>query len=118
MTRFCVMYGMLVRCMGQALAAVLVSGVVLAVAAASGFLARLSGEVPPSLRNAAVAGIGLYIALVGLQNAKLVTNGGLGDLEDGAVWLFISGFCLLLFLETIGCQNGVLTAMVIVSAVA
>ena len=96
----------------------LIAGVVLAVAAASGFLTRLSGVVPPSLRNAAVAGIGLFIALVGLQNAKLVTNGALGDLEDSGVWLFVFGFCLMLFLETIGCQNGVLTTMVIVSAIA
>ena len=102
----------------QALAAVLISGVVLAVAAASGVLTRLSGVVPPSLRNAAIAGIGIFIALVGLQNAKLITNGALGDLEDGGVWLFIFGFCLLLFLETIGCQNGVLITMVSISAIA
>ena len=62
--------------------------------AGSGVLTRLSGFVPESLRIAAVAGIGVFISLVGATNVKLIEAGAIGNLEDPAIWLFVGGACI------------------------
>ncbi|MFO8072210.1 MAG: NCS2 family permease [Polyangia bacterium] len=73
-----------------ALAGVLLSGVVFAVLSLFGLRERLIATVPKTLVRAVTAGIGLFIAFIGLQKAGLVVDDeatlvALGDLGSPAV---------------------------------
>lgn len=55
-----------------ALGAVLISGIVFFVLAVTGVVNWIDNAVPGSLKKAVAAGIGLFIALIGLKNAGIV----------------------------------------------
>ena len=79
-----------------ALAATFVSGLVFLVLALTGAREAIIDAIPMPLKLAVSAGIGLFIAFIGLQNAGLVvadeaTIVGLGDLSQGTTLLAIFG---------------------------
>ncbi len=55
-----------------ALAAVFISGFVFLVLSVFGFIEQIDKAVPVSLKRAVAAGIGLFIALIGLKNAGII----------------------------------------------
>jgi AGZA family xanthine/uracil permease-like MFS transporter len=55
-----------------ALGAVFVSGVIFLILSAAGLREMIFNSVSPSMRNTIAAGIGLFIAFIGLQNAGLI----------------------------------------------
>jgi len=55
-----------------ALGAVFVSGIIFLVLSAAGLREMIFNSVSPSMRNTIAAGIGLFIAFIGLQNAGLI----------------------------------------------
>lgn len=60
---------------------------------------RIVDSLPDTIKNAISAGIGLYIAFIGLQNAGIVTNSdatlvNLGDITQGPALLGIIGIVL------------------------
>ncbi|MEG0664749.1 MAG: NCS2 family permease, partial [Clostridia bacterium] len=77
--------------------------------------------IPPVLKHAVTAGIGLFIAFIGLSNAGIVVNGAtilsLGNLTDPLVLLTIFGLLLASVLLAKNVKGAFLLAMVIVSAV-
>ena len=84
----------------QALAAVLISGIVFLVLSLTGVRSWLVAGIPPSLRSAIVAGIGLFLAIIALKNAGIVVDHpatlvGLGDLGAGGPLLACLGFFLI-----------------------
>ncbi|OCA82264.1 permease [Bacillus sp. FJAT-27225] len=92
----------------QALAAVLIAGIVFVLAAVTNGAAWLSRSIPQSMIHAMTAGIGLFIAFLGLKNGGLIVpNEGtfvaLGSLRDpGALTTLLSLAILLpLFLRNI-----------------
>ncbi len=62
-----------------ALAVVFVSGVIFILLTATGARAAILQAIPPGVRNAIPAGIGLFIALIGLNNAGVV------DINQGPI---------------------------------
>jgi adenine/guanine/hypoxanthine permease len=82
-----------------ALGAVAVAGIVFVLTAGIGLRERLITAIPPSIKHAIAAGIGLLIALVGLQWAGLIvaapgTLVALGDLRTRPVLLAIGALAL------------------------
>lgn len=82
-----------------ALAAVLVSGILFLLLSLVGIRERLIASVPKPLVRAIAAGIGLFIAFIGLEHAGIVTGHPetlvtLGDLTDPPVLLSSVGLLL------------------------
>jgi len=78
---------------------VVVHGLVLALLGWRGWAGRLAGAVPPALRRGVGAGVGLLVALVGLQQAGLVVPSAATLLTAGSLWeprVFAAGFGILL----------------------
>lgn len=83
----------------QRLGAVFVSGVVFLVITLVGIRAWLANAVSPSMKHSFAAGIGLFLAFIGLFEAGLVRGGQavpvqLGDVRSTTVLLAIGGFVL------------------------
>lgn len=76
--------------------------------------------IPPSLKHAVSAGIGLFIALIGCKNAGLIVavagrnNLAFGDLSSPKVILAAIGFTLVLILKTLK-VNGYMIIAIFVS---
>ncbi len=87
-----------------ALAAVLVEGVVFIVLSLTNVREAIFNAIPLQLKHAVTVGIGLYIAFIGLQNAKIVVDGSTlvtlfsfkGSVENGT--FFTQGICVVLAL--------------------
>ena len=95
-------------CMGMgytwqfALTAVLIEGIIFIILTLTNVREAVLEAIPMSLRNAICAGIGLYIAFIGLQSSGVVvynesTLVSLGDITSGSpllaiIGLFITGF--------------------------
>ncbi len=82
-----------------ALGAVFISGVVFLILTVTRVREMIIESVPESLKSAIGAGIGLFIALIGLINAGIVVDNpatlvGLGNLKDSAVMLALVGLVI------------------------
>lgn len=94
-----------------ALAAVFISGLIFVVITITGLRQMIVNAIPMSLKRAISAGIGLFIALIGLSNAGIVTQGNgtvvsLGDFGSPTLLLAVFGLVLvvaLLCLKVKGC---------------
>ena len=77
-------------------------------------------SIPLELRSAIAAGIGLFLALIALQNAGIVaanpaTMVGLGDLSSPAALLAILGFFLIIGMEALRITGAVLISILVVT---
>lgn len=85
----------------EALAAVFVSGILFIIVSVSGLRKIVINAIPKSLKLAIGAGIGFFIAFIGLKNAGIVvdhpaTYVGLGNLANPTVLLGLFGIMLIL----------------------
>ncbi len=83
-----------------ALAAVMVEGVLFLVLAATGVRTALLRAIPTSIKVATMAGIGLFLAIIGFQNAGLVVDHPatlvtLGDVSSPVVLLSLAGLMVM-----------------------
>jgi AGZA family xanthine/uracil permease-like MFS transporter len=88
----------------QALAAVFCSGVLFLLISISPLRAYLINAIPRSLKFGIGAGIGLFLAIIGLKNAGIVVDNpatlvGLGDLKSAPVLLALLTFTLMIALD-------------------
>jgi len=88
----------------QALAAVLCSGILFLIISLSPLRAYLINAIPRSLKFGIGAGIGLFLAIIGLKNAGIVVDNpatlvGLGDLKSAPVLLALLTFTLMIGLD-------------------
>jgi AGZA family xanthine/uracil permease-like MFS transporter len=88
-----------------ALGAVFISGIIFLILTISNIRQAIIHAVPQSLRSAIGAGIGLFIATIGLRNAGLIVSNPdtlvtLGDLSDPSVQLVLFGLVFTGFLIT------------------
>lgn len=89
-----------------ALAAVFIEGVIFILLSLTNVRTAIFEAIPMSLKTAVSVGIGFYIAIIGLQNANIVTNGlslfsiegyiSANGLEAGAVGMSDVGITVLL----------------------
>ena len=92
-------------CMGMgyswqfALTAVLIEGIIFILLTVTNLREAIVNAIPTSLKNAIGAGIGLFIAFIGLQNAGIIANSDatlvtLGDVTSGAPLLAVIGLAV------------------------
>ena len=86
----------------QGLAAVTISGVVLVLVTASSVRRMVLDGLPENIKTAITAGVGLFIALIGLKSSGIIiaTETGLflGNFKESSVQLSVSGLLLMLIL--------------------
>ncbi len=104
----------------SALALVFVNGVIFLALSLGGIREKIVRSIPPFLKAAICAGIGLFIAFVGLKNGGLVvahpaTFVAFGDLTQGSVALFAVGILLTCVLVARGTPAAILISMAIIA---
>ena len=103
-----------------ALSGTLVSGVVFFVLAVSGVREKIINAIPQPLKFATGAGIGLFIAFIGLQNAGIIvgyeaTLVTLGDLGAPTTLLAIFGLVITALMLVRGIRGGVFYGIIATS---
>lgn len=83
-----------------ALTAVLLEGIIFILLTITNLREKIVDALPLTLRNAIGAGIGLFIAFIGLQNAGIIVNNdatllSLGDITSGSALLGIIGLLVI-----------------------
>lgn len=106
----------------QALAGVFVSGVIFLLLTASGIREIIINAIPSGLKHAVGAGIGLFIAFVGLKGAGIVVSDpatfvNLGDLHDGNTLLAVAGIVITAILLTRKIKGAIFYGIVITSII-
>ncbi len=101
-----------------ALGAIFVSGAIFIAVSSFGFREKLIEAIPESLRYAIAVGIGLLIALVGLEWAVLVVDKpvvllGLGDLTSKPVLLSLFGVMCISVLLTLEVKGAIMWGIII-----
>ncbi len=99
-----------------ALAVVFVSGILFLVLSLTGARTHLINAIPKSMKLAMGAGIGLFIAFIGLANAGIVQSDpatlvSIGDFTQPTVLLAAFGICLAVALHVKKVPGGILIAM-------
>lgn len=107
----------------QALAAVFISGVLFVVLSVVGARKAIVQALPMSLKLAITAGIGAFLALIGMKNAGIVvandaTAVGLGDFSSPSVWLALIGLVLTAILMKLKVTGAILWGILATTAVA
>lgn len=104
------------------LAAVFVSGVLFMIISLTGIRKIVINAIPKNLKLSIGAGIGFFIAFIGLQNAGIVVNNdavlvGLGDLTAPTVLLAVFGILVTFALLARKVSAGVFYGLVITAVV-
>ena len=106
----------------HALAAVFISGLFFLLLTLTGLREKLINAIPMELKLAVGAGIGLFIAFIGMQNAHIIVKNdatlvGIGNLHEPEVLLAIFGIIVTVILMVRGIKGGVFYGMVLTSIV-
>jgi len=96
-----------------ALTAVFLEGIIFLILTLFNIRELIVNAIPISLKHAVSAGIGLFIAFIGLQNAGLIVNNdatlvGLGDMGSPAVLIAVGGILLTAVLLTLRVKGALL----------
>ncbi|MFF5037792.1 NCS2 family permease [Nocardia salmonicida] len=100
-----------------ALSGTLLSGIIFFVLAITKVRERILNAIPLQMKFAVGAGIGLFVAFLGLKNAGIVVNSDstlvtLGDLTDGTTLLALFGLIVTVVFLVIGWHGAVLYGIV------
>ncbi|WP_017186759.1 NCS2 family permease [Alkalibacillus haloalkaliphilus] len=100
-----------------ALAGVLASGVIFMILTLTGVREKVINAIPNNLKLAVGAGIGLFIAFIGLTNVGIIESDpdtylALGDLTNPYTLLAIFGVVATVILLTLGLKGGVFYGMI------
>ncbi len=106
----------------QALAGVLVSGIIFLILAISGIRETIINAIPQGLKYAVAAGIGLFIAFIGLKNSGIIVSNeatyvALGAFDDGGVLLALFGIIVTALLMVRKIHGGIFYGIVITAVV-
>ncbi len=101
-----------------ALTAVFVEGIIFIIISAFKAREQILNGIPNNLKNGISAGIGLFVAFIGLQNANIIianksTKVGLGDFGTPQVALALIGFLIIVILSHYNVKGAVLWGILI-----
>jgi len=101
----------------EALAAVLISGILYLIISVTGLRAKVVAAIPLSLKYAIGAGIGFFIAYIGLVNVGIIVQGAgtptsLGDLSNPVALLALFGIVLTIILLALKVRAAVFFGLV------
>ena len=107
----------------QALAAVLVSGIVFLVLSVTPARRYIINSIPKSMKLGVGAGIGLFLAIIGFQNAGIIVDNpatlvGLGDIASSPVLLAGLGFIIMAVLSNRNIPGSIIIGILAVSVIA
>src|SRR5690625_4380854 len=105
-----------------ALSGVLVSGIIFMILTISGLREKIINYIPANLKMAVGAGIGLFIAFIGFQNAGIIVGNeatlvSIGDLTEPRVLLAVFGIIISVILLSLKFRGGIFYGMIITSIV-
>ena len=105
----------------QGLTAVFVSSILFFIFSISRIRAWLLESIPSALQAGITAGIGLFLAMIGLTSAGIIianpdTIVGLGSISSPEVLLACAGLILIAGLEYRGIKGGILLGILLISA--
>lgn len=111
---------------GGAMGLVLLEGVIILLLVLTGFRKAVFDAVPPFLKTAIAVGIGLFIAFLGLYNAKFVTTatgtpvqlGNDGSLTGWPTFVFVTGLLLMFVLWVRKVPGAILISIVFATVLA
>ena len=115
-------------CMGMgyswqfALTAVFIEGLIFILLTLTNLREAIVNAIPASLKNAIGAGIGLFIAFIGLQNAGVIVNNdatlvSLGDITSGAPLLALIGLVVTGWLTVKNVRGGLLIGILLTTII-
>ena len=107
----------------QALAAVLIAGIVFIGLSVTPARKYIINSIPKSMKLGVGAGIGLFLAIIGLKNAGVVVDNpatlvGLGDISSWPVLLAGLGFAVMAILDKRGIPGSIILGILAVSVIA
>ncbi|PRX30434.1 AGZA family xanthine/uracil permease-like MFS transporter [Orenia metallireducens] len=107
----------------EALGAVFISGVVFLLLTLTKIRETIINAMPATLKSAVSAGIGLFIAFIGMQGAGIVVNSDatlvtLGDLTNPSAFLAIVGLIITGLLMAKGVKGSILWGIIITTILA
>ena len=119
---FCVIFGMGYTYQ-QALAAVFIAGLAFLLLSVTPARAWIINSIPKSMKFGVGAGIGLFLAMIGLKNAGIVVDNpatlvGLGDVTSMPVILAAVGFAAMAILDKRGIPGSIIIGILLVSIIA
>ena len=105
-----------------ALTAVLIEGVIFIILSVTKVRTWILNSIPLSIKNAIGAGIGLFIAFIGLQSAGIVVNSDstlvtLGTLTEGKALLAVIGLVISCTLVMLHIRGGILIGILITTVI-
>lgn len=105
-----------------ALTAILIEGIIFIILSATKVREMIVNAIPVSLKNAIGAGIGLYIAFIGLQNAGIIVNDDstlvtLGSLGSAQALLAVIGLIITGILVILKVKGGILIGMLVTTII-
>lgn len=106
----------------MALAAIFIEGIIFIVLSATKVREMIVNVIPESFKNAIGAGIGLFIAFIGLKGAGIIVGDSstlvtLGNLGDKASLLFIIGLVITSVLVVLNVRGGILIGMLVTTII-
>ena len=107
----------------QALSAVLVAGIVFVILSVTPARKYIVNSIPKSMKLGIGAGIGLFLAIIGLQNAEIVVDNqatlvGLGDISSAPVLLAGLGFIIIAVLDNRKIPGAIIIGILTVAIIA
>ena len=107
----------------QALAAVFIAGIVFLILSVTPARQWIINSIPKSMKFGVGAGIGLFLAIIGLKNAGVVVDNpatlvGLGDVSSMPVILAAVGFAVMAILDKRGVPGSIIIGILAVSIIA
>ncbi|MDO5852513.1 MAG: NCS2 family permease [Thermoplasmata archaeon] len=106
----------------EALLGVVLSGILFFALTVSGVRKAVMDRIPYGVKCGMIAGIGCFIAFIGLQNAGIVVDSAstlvtLGDMSDPSVLLSVFCIAVTVFLAARGSSMGILVGMLATAVV-
>jgi adenine/guanine/hypoxanthine permease len=106
-----------------AFAAVFIAGIIFVILSLTPFREKLIDAIPDNLKHGITAGIGLFIAFIGLRLTHIITAHptnlvGLGDLRSPSALLAIVGLAITLILMVLRINGALFFGMIITGLIA
>lgn len=106
-----------------AFAAVFIAGIIFIILSLTPFRNMLIEAIPENLKRGISAGIGLFIAFIGLRQTGIITDHptnlvALGDLREPSAYLTLIGLAVTLIMMTLRVHGALFFGMVVTGAIA
>ncbi|MCC3870120.1 NCS2 family permease [Terrisporobacter mayombei] len=100
-----------------ALMAVFIEGLIFILLTVTDLREKIIECIPTNLKYAVTAGVGLFIAYIGLKNASIIVDGSLGNMHDPLVILTLFGLLVTGVLVAKNKKGALLISIVLISVI-